>query len=69
MKIKTKLFNEDFIAAAQNLPSFNGEKQDSLDFKETRAPVTAIPAKRNKNKTLDSDEEDRRLDRIQKMQN
>jgi len=67
MKIKTKLFNEDFIAVAQSLPSFNGER--TFEFKESRVPATAVPAKRNKNKPLDSDEEDRRLDRIQKMQN
>jgi len=43
MKINTKLFNEDFIAVAQNLPSFEGDSKHSIDFKESRVPATANP--------------------------
>jgi hypothetical protein len=69
MKINTKLFNEDFIAVAQNLPQLNGDGKYTLYFKESRTSATAKPTLRTKTKTFDAEEEDKRLDRIQKMQN
>lgn len=48
MKINTKMFNEDFIAVAHNLPTLNAQDTQTLDFKDSRVSATAKP---NKNRS------------------
>jgi hypothetical protein len=77
MKVGTKLFNEDFIEVANNLPKMQNRRKNNVsEVKAHRAKSEHATSTTKKSKTskttsqsMDPDEEDRRLDRLQKMRN
>lgn len=72
MKINTKLFNEDFIEIANNLPSMQ-EKVRAVAKTTLRAHSQSTQKRTSRisknTATLNPDEEDARLDKLQKMRN
>lgn len=75
MKINTKLFNEDFIEVANNIPKMQNQRNTTASTKfRARSEQRSICKKSKFSKSsgtqsMDPDEEDRRLDRLQKMRN
>ena len=71
MKIQTKLFNEDFIEIANNLPQMQDKVRATA--KTTLRAHSQSTSKRSRVSkgavTLNPDEEDARLDKLQKMRN
>ena len=75
MKVATKLFNEDFIEVANNIPQMlNVRKGNTSDCKARTKSENLASARKKKfassgTISVDPEEEDRRLDCIQKMRN
>lgn len=69
MKIRTKMFNENFIDVANNLPSARDQRHQKQLPRARSQASTGRSQMRGQQSLVDPDEEDRRLDRIQKMRN
>ncbi len=79
MKINTRLFNEDFIGVANNLPKAQdllskrkhpaSQQTATRSHSEARSVARRSRLSKATSASVDPDEEDRRLDRLQKMRN